>query len=117
MAHSREVRLPFLNHELVEFLLTLPPQMKINNAWTKWIMRQAFEKELPPEICWRKDKIGYEPPQKAWMEKGIMTERIGEAKNQLVGLGMVTNTTNKSLSELETISRNWKILMTAEMLS
>lgn len=117
MAHSREVRLPFLNHELVEFLLTLPPQMKINNAWTKWIMRQAFENELPPEICWRKDKIGYEPPQKAWMEKGIMAERIAEGKNKLVGMGLVTSTTNKTLSELETISRNWKILMTAEMLS
>ncbi|MEI9958758.1 MAG: asparagine synthase (glutamine-hydrolyzing) [Ferruginibacter sp.] len=70
MAHSREVRLPFLYHGLVEFLLTLPAEMKIKNGWTKWIMRQAFENELPPQICWRKDKIGYEPPQQNWMEQG-----------------------------------------------
>lgn len=116
MAHSREVRLPFLYHELVEFLLTLPPDMKINSAWTKWIMRQAFEKELPPEIRWRADKIGYEPPQKNWMERGIMAERITEEKNKLIGMGLLSNAKPGTLSEIETISRNWKILMTAEML-
>ncbi len=117
MAHSREVRLPFLYHELVEFLLTLPPEMKINNAWTKWIMRQAFEEELPPEICWRKDKIGYEPPQKNWMDKGMMVEVINEGRGKLIGMGLLSGAKPVVLTEIETISRNWKILMTAEMLS
>ena len=64
MAHSREVRLPFLFHELVDFVFSLPPHFKINGGWTKWIMRKAFEELLPEPITWRKDKIGYEPPQK-----------------------------------------------------
>ena len=115
MAHSREVRLPFLNHELVEFLLTLPPQMKINDAWTKWIMRQTFEKELPPEIRWRTDKIGYEPPQENWMNKGVMAERINEGRAKLTGMGLVSNAKQGTLSKMETISSNWKILMVAEM--
>ncbi len=117
MAHSREVRLPFLYHELVEFLLTLPPEMKINNAWTKWIMRQAFEEELPPEICWRKDKIGYEPPQKNWMDKGVMADVINEGRSKLINMGLLSDAKPVGLSEIEIISRNWKILMTTEMLS
>ncbi len=83
MAHSREVRLPFLYHELVEFLFSLPPTFKINEGWTKWIMRETFS-ILPPEIRWRTDKIGYEPPQKSWMENEGVKERIRENKKKLV---------------------------------
>lgn len=114
MAHSREVRLPFLNHELVEFILTLPPSMKINEGWTKWLMRKTFENDLPPEICWRKDKIGYEPPQKNWMEKAAMADKIQVAKKELVQRGLITNNENTGSDKN---SQNWKILMTAGMLS
>jgi asparagine synthase (glutamine-hydrolysing) len=83
MAHSREVRLPFLNHELVEFLFSLPDTFKISDAWTKWIMRKAFDDILPAEITWRKDKIGYEPPQKKWMQSDLMKEQVGESISRL----------------------------------
>ncbi|MBC7510377.1 MAG: asparagine synthase, partial [Ferruginibacter sp.] len=68
LAHSREISLLFLSHELVDFLFSLPAEMKIKNGWTKWIMRETFQQELPLEIAWRKDKIGFEPPQKNWLE-------------------------------------------------
>lgn len=68
MAHSREVRLPFLFHELVEFCFSLPDEYKLKLGWTKYIMREAFKEVLPPEICWRKEKVGYEPPQEEWMK-------------------------------------------------
>lgn len=84
MAHSREVRLPFLSHELVEFLFSLPAEMKIHNGWTKYIQRKTFAPLLPEEITWRKDKIGYEPPQKKWMEKEQVKEQIREIRKQLV---------------------------------
>lgn len=61
MANSREVRLPFLDHRIVEFMFSLPCQFKINNGWTKFIMREALSDIMPPQIAWRKDKIGYEP--------------------------------------------------------
>jgi asparagine synthase (glutamine-hydrolysing) len=83
MAHSREVRLPFLSHELVDFLFTLPATMKMNNGWTKWLMRETFS-ILPDNIRWRLDKIGYEPPQKNWMEDTIVVEKIRAAKEALV---------------------------------
>lgn len=84
MAHSREVRLPFLSHDLVEFLFSLKSSYKIHNGWTKYIMRKSFEDLLPREIAWRKDKIGYEPPQKEWMNKKEIIERVVEARRKLV---------------------------------
>jgi asparagine synthase (glutamine-hydrolysing) len=67
MAHSREVRLPFLDHHLVEFVFKLPDRLLIRNGWTKWILREAFREYVPEEITWRADKLGYMPPQAKWL--------------------------------------------------
>jgi len=67
MAHSIEVRLPFLSHKLVEFCFSLPIEYKLNMGWTKYILRMSIDNFLPKEIVWRKDKIGFEPPQKEWL--------------------------------------------------
>lgn len=66
MAHSREVRLPFLSHKLVEFVFTLPADYKIRNGWTKALLRHSFNGILPNEITWRKNKFGFFAPQKDW---------------------------------------------------
>jgi asparagine synthase (glutamine-hydrolysing) len=84
MAHSREVRLPFLSHELVEFLFSLPSNYKIHDGWTKYLLRATFENTLPKEIAWRKDKIGYEPPQKEWMSRPEILDRVVESRKKLV---------------------------------
>lgn len=84
MAHSREVRLPFLFHELVNYAFSLPANYKIHEGWTKWILRTAFDDLLPKEICWRKDKVGYEPPQKRWMDNMLIKDKIMTATEKLV---------------------------------
>lgn len=84
MAHAVEVRLPFLDHTLVEFLFSLPPGLKIHNGWTKWLLRKSVENILPGEIVWRKDKVGFEPPQKKWMEDKSVQDAIMEGKKKLV---------------------------------
>ncbi|MEY2917197.1 MAG: hypothetical protein RIS73_911 [Bacteroidota bacterium] len=84
MAHGREVRLPFLDHKLVEFIFSLPSNLKIHNGCTKWLLRKAMDKKLPDEIVWRKDKIGYEPPQQQWMENKTLQDYFYEAKKKLV---------------------------------
>lgn len=66
MANSVEVRLPFLSHKLVEFLFSLPNEYLLQSGWTKYILRKSLEDTLPPQITWRKDKIGYAIPQKEW---------------------------------------------------
>ena len=84
MAHGREVRLPFLSHELVEFIFSLPANFKIRKGWTKWILRESMAKSLPDEITWRRDKVGFEPPQKNWMEQPAVQDAIYLAKQKLV---------------------------------
>jgi asparagine synthase (glutamine-hydrolysing) len=84
MAHGCEVRLPFLQYRLVEFIFTLPSFYKINDGYTKWILRKSMEKDLPASITWRIDKTGFEPPQQQWMNDPGLQERIKEAKQKLV---------------------------------
>lgn len=91
MAHAVEVRLPFLNHQLAEFLFTLPPQFKIKDGWTKWILRHSMKDVLPKEIVWQKDKIGFEPPQKNWMSNKFIQDRIQESKKLLVQKGILSS--------------------------
>lgn len=97
MAHGRELRLPFLSHELVEFVFSLPSHFKIRNAWTKWLLRESMKDQLPTETTWRKEKIGFEPPQKSWMESAPMKEAIHEAKRTLV---------NEKILKPEVLNRN-----------
>ncbi len=84
MVHSREVRLPFLNHELVQFIFTLPSALKIHEGFTKQILRLCMDELLPKSIVWRKDKVGFEPPQKQWMKDVKVKEFIHESKMKLV---------------------------------
>jgi asparagine synthase (glutamine-hydrolysing) len=70
MAHSLEVRHPFLDHRLVEFLVSLPPEWKIRNGWTKHVLRQAFP-ELPNAIRWRRDKQGFLTPEEHWLKRDL----------------------------------------------
>lgn len=89
MAHGAEVRLPFLSHELIEFVFSLPAHFKIREGWTKWLLRKSMEKHLPFEIAWRKDKVGFEPPQFLWMQDKHVQESIFEGKRKLVKAGIL----------------------------
>lgn len=91
MAHGVEVRLPFLNHDLATFVFSLPASMKMHAGWTKYLMRKAMNKKLPDEIIWRKDKIGFEPPQKDWMQHPVLLDYMQEAKRKLVNAGVLNN--------------------------
>jgi asparagine synthase (glutamine-hydrolysing) len=53
MRHSIEARLPFLDYRLVEFCLSLPSHAKINNGWTKWLLRNAMKGRMDDEIVTR----------------------------------------------------------------
>ncbi len=89
MAHGREIRLPFLSHELVEFVFSLPSHFKIRNGWSKWLLRESVKEKLPHASVWRRDKIGFEPPQKSWMQNKQVQEAIQEARRRLVNEGVL----------------------------
>ncbi len=86
MAHGCEPRLPFLSHELVQFIFTLSSNYKIRDGFTKWILRKSMETHLPSEILLRTDKVGFEPPQQQWMRHPLISKHIQEAREKLVGL-------------------------------
>jgi asparagine synthase (glutamine-hydrolysing) len=67
MAHSLEARVPFTDHELVEFMGTVPPALKLRGLRKKHIMRRAMEGVLPPEIL-NKKKVGLEMPYSRWLK-------------------------------------------------
>jgi asparagine synthase (glutamine-hydrolysing) len=117
MAHGRELRLPFLSHELVQFIFSLPANFKIHNGWTKWIERKTMENKLPDEIIWRRDKIGYEPPQKMWMQNETLREYIYEAKKNLVEEKILKpgtlNKKNQPLDAYAAENFDWRYLIAA----
>jgi asparagine synthase (glutamine-hydrolysing) len=67
MAASIESRVPFLDHQLVEFAATLPNRLKLRGFKTKWILREAVREILPPEILSR-PKMGFPVPFAIWMQ-------------------------------------------------
>lgn len=83
MAHSREVRLPFLDHRLVEFVFRLPDQLLMRDGWTKWILREAFRGIVPAAITDRIDKLGYMPPQKRWLGNRVWPDLMLQQLNEL----------------------------------
>lgn len=84
MAHGVEVRLPFLSHELVQFVFSLPSHYKLQNGFTKHILREAMKDQLPSSIVYRTDKVGYEPPQQQWMQSAGFAELLQESRQKLV---------------------------------
>ncbi|MCH7511587.1 MAG: asparagine synthase (glutamine-hydrolyzing) [Chloroflexi bacterium] len=67
MAFSIESRVPFLDNDLVDFILALPPSLKIKNGWSKYIMRRAMRDYLPGKIRNRRWKVGFTTPETSWM--------------------------------------------------
>ncbi|MCM3874363.1 MAG: lasso peptide isopeptide bond-forming cyclase [Pyrinomonadaceae bacterium] len=60
-AFSIEKRYPFWDKRLVEFCLALPSQQKLNNGWTRVVMRRAMTGILPPQVQWRTAKTDFAP--------------------------------------------------------
>ncbi|HYE86941.1 MAG TPA: asparagine synthase (glutamine-hydrolyzing), partial [Vicinamibacterales bacterium] len=67
MAFSREARLPFLDHRLVEFVFSLPSRDLVGGGVTKRVLRAAMRGLVPEVVLDRTDKIGFATPERDWM--------------------------------------------------
>ncbi|HEY1467976.1 MAG TPA: asparagine synthase (glutamine-hydrolyzing) [Candidatus Acidoferrum sp.] len=67
MAFSREVRSPFLDHRIAEYLFAVPESLKINGTTAKVILRQAAQGRIPDPVLHRSDKKGFEVPEGTWL--------------------------------------------------
>jgi asparagine synthase (glutamine-hydrolysing) len=77
MAHSLEVREPLMDHQLVEWLASLPSSLKLRGQEGKWLLKKAMEPRLPAEILYRPKK-GFAVPLARWF-RGPLRTRVREA--------------------------------------
>jgi asparagine synthase (glutamine-hydrolysing) len=66
MANSLEVRVPFLDYRLVEFIESLPPNLRMKGFTGKYLHKKACEKWLTKDVVYRKKK-GFENPLENWL--------------------------------------------------
>ena len=107
MGHSIESRMPFMDYRLVEFLASVPACYKMHNGWTKYLARLAFDKKLPDEICWRKDKMGWPIPEEYWFMgslRGYFLDTVNASELQ-------DSLDNKTASECLDSGRNMTLAM------
>jgi asparagine synthase (glutamine-hydrolysing) len=67
MAFSIEARVPFLDHELVEFIFKLPIDQKIDGGWNRAVYRRAMRGRIPEKNRLRRSKIGFTNPEVTWI--------------------------------------------------
>jgi asparagine synthase (glutamine-hydrolysing) len=71
MAHGLEARVPFLYHPLIEFMATIPANIKFKDGRMKHLLKQTYSKILPDAVLNRKDKMGFPVPLTEWMKGGL----------------------------------------------
>jgi len=81
MAAGVEARVPFLDHEFVEYVAGLSPDMKLRPPWGKFILRLSAKKLLPEAILMR-PKQGFVEPADSWM-RGKLPECIMDALSEV----------------------------------
>ena len=70
MANSLELRVPLLDHKVLEFAAGLPANYKLNRFTTKYILKKAFSNKVPEEILYRK-KTGFPVPYESWFRNDL----------------------------------------------
>ncbi len=77
MAHSLEVREPLMDHELVEWMATLPTSLKVRGQNGKHLLKKAYEPQLPHDVLYR-PKMGFAVPLARWF-RGPLRARVQDA--------------------------------------
>jgi asparagine synthase (glutamine-hydrolysing) len=80
MAHSIEVRPPFLDHRIVEFAASLPEHLKVRGRAQKIVLRELMKRKLP-ESTLRRKKVGFDFPAHEWLRgplRGLLLDTISE---------------------------------------
>ncbi|HEX4900633.1 MAG TPA: asparagine synthase (glutamine-hydrolyzing) [Pyrinomonadaceae bacterium] len=88
MAANLEVRVPFLNREMIEFAARMPVDLKLRGFKRKYILKRALEKVLPHDVVWRK-KAGFGAPIRSWLRgplKPLVNDLLSEETVRKRGL-------------------------------
>jgi asparagine synthase (glutamine-hydrolysing) len=88
MAVGVEIRVPFLDKELVEFSTTIPPILKMKGKTTKYLLKKVMERYLPQEVIYR-SKTGFNVPLRQWISgelSAMIEERLSPLMLDKVGV-------------------------------
>jgi len=80
MAHSLEARVPFLDHELVEFVMRIPPEIKMKGGHLKYLLKKSMKDKLPSEII-NRQKAGWHVPLGKWFSSELHEYAQGTLSN------------------------------------
>ena len=116
MAFGIESRVPFLDHKLVEFALSLPVDFMLKDGETKKILTSSLRNELPDQILQRKDKIGFQAAEKKWLisDKDLVLHEIDKSISCMQGIvsSNYIKRANDILSEKAAYSSSiWRVLI------
>jgi asparagine synthase (glutamine-hydrolysing) len=119
MAHSLEVRVPFLDHQLVEFVTQLPEELKVRKGVPKALLSAAVEDLVPPEIL-NRGKQGFTFPWERWLrgplrpaiEKGISD--LAPALEERLNVGTAKEVWRSFLNGHTSWSRPWSLYVLNE---
>jgi len=125
MANSVELRVPFLDHILVEFMASVPISLKVRKTWygnyiTKYILKEIISKKIPKEIIHRK-KLGLQVPLGYWF-RGALQDFVRDIllSDECISAGFfdgktVENLINRHLKGEEDLSQKIKVLLVFEL--
>ena len=99
MATSVEARVPFLDHELVEFAMALPPEMKVRDGVGKYLLKRAVSKSLLPEHIVYRRKQGFGAPVAEWFQ--------GELGRRAQAQIKASSLRERGLLDYDQIDRMW----------
>ncbi|TPH13287.1 XrtA/PEP-CTERM system amidotransferase [Litorilituus lipolyticus] len=95
MAHSLEVRVPFLDHKFVEWTAQVPTSLKLKQGCGKYLLKKSMEAHLPEDVLYR-NKMGFRVPLADWF-KGPLREKIRQAllSDEMLATGLFNMDTIK----------------------
>jgi len=82
MAFSLEARVPLLDHPLVEYGISLPDHLKVQDGWSKFAIREAMRDVIPDRVRRRTSKLGFAAPDRRWLAHDLrpqVTELIADS--------------------------------------
>jgi len=108
MAHTLEVRVPFLNHELVEFMFLLPRKQVFKKGEQKYLLQNVLKSKIEASIL-QQPKQGFVGPDKFYEQKLFYSEKL--KKSKLAQNGYLKQTTINKYLQMNDFWRLWKILI------
>jgi len=117
MAHALEVRAPFLDHKLVEWVSGLPSSLKLHDGESKYLLKKSMEAYLPNDVLYRK-KRGFSIPLAAWFRGPLKDTLLAAMTSQrMADTGLFDMAALRAMAEEHCSGRSehsaalWSLLM------